>query len=239
MSRWMTPFWWACWIAWQTGRKSSRRWRSESVLVAVMCDGDALDEFHDEERPARFGDAGIQHAGDVRMVHQGQGLPLGLKTRQDLLGVHPRLDDLHGYEPFDRLRLLGHVHRAHAAFADFLDEFVATGDDHPGRGMRWIGGCDARRGWGVRGSRIWPGIEGLGDFPQRLVQRIAGCLASLQQYVQSLAEGIVTRAGMVQEAGPFGGRFFPGKMEQGFFVHDCYSPKKKDRHDMQRVHCQK
>ncbi len=24
-SRWMIPFWWACWIAWQTGMKSSSR----------------------------------------------------------------------------------------------------------------------------------------------------------------------------------------------------------------------
>ena len=27
MSRWMMPFWWACWIAWHTGTKSSRRSR--------------------------------------------------------------------------------------------------------------------------------------------------------------------------------------------------------------------
>ena len=27
MSRWMIPFWWACWIAWQTGTSSSNRWR--------------------------------------------------------------------------------------------------------------------------------------------------------------------------------------------------------------------
>ena len=26
-SRWMTPFWWACCTAWQTGRNSSSRWR--------------------------------------------------------------------------------------------------------------------------------------------------------------------------------------------------------------------
>ena len=27
MSRWMIPFWWACWIAWQTGTNSSSRCR--------------------------------------------------------------------------------------------------------------------------------------------------------------------------------------------------------------------
>ena len=27
MSRWMMPFWWACWTAWQTGTNSSSRCR--------------------------------------------------------------------------------------------------------------------------------------------------------------------------------------------------------------------
>src|SRR5438105_15902090 len=38
MSRWMMPFWWACWIAWQTGTNSSSlsrgvRWLSSQYLV--------------------------------------------------------------------------------------------------------------------------------------------------------------------------------------------------------------
>src|SRR5438445_483484 len=28
MSRWMIPFWWACWIAWQTGTNNSSRSRA-------------------------------------------------------------------------------------------------------------------------------------------------------------------------------------------------------------------
>ena len=31
MSRWMMPFWWACWIAWQTGMNSSSRSRGERL----------------------------------------------------------------------------------------------------------------------------------------------------------------------------------------------------------------
>jgi hypothetical protein len=38
-SRWMTPFWWTCWTAWQTGTNSSRRcrgvrwfWSQNSVI---------------------------------------------------------------------------------------------------------------------------------------------------------------------------------------------------------------
>ena len=32
MSRWMMPFWWACWIAWQTGTNSASRSRGVSLL---------------------------------------------------------------------------------------------------------------------------------------------------------------------------------------------------------------
>ena len=34
MSRWMTPFWWACWIAWQTGTNSSSRCRGVSLRAS-------------------------------------------------------------------------------------------------------------------------------------------------------------------------------------------------------------
>ena len=82
----MTPFWWACWTAWQTGTNSSSRCRGvEPVLVAVRGDRHALDQFHDEVRPAVGGGAGVEHPGDVRVVHQGQGLPLGLEPGQHLL----------------------------------------------------------------------------------------------------------------------------------------------------------
>ena len=105
MSRWIMPFWWACWIAWQTGTKSSSRSRGGKLaLVAVVGDGNALDELHDEERPAGVGAAGVQHAGDVGVVHQRQGLALGLEAGDDLTGVHARLDDLEGHFAADRLR---------------------------------------------------------------------------------------------------------------------------------------
>ena len=81
----MMPFWWACWTAWQTGTNSSSRSRGRQlVLVAVLGDRHALDQFHDEVRPARVGRAGVEHLGDVRVVHQGQGLPLGLEPGEHL-----------------------------------------------------------------------------------------------------------------------------------------------------------
>src|SRR6516225_5556590 len=62
------------------------------------------------------------------MVHEGQCLALGLEAGQDGLGVHAGLDELEGDLAADRLRLLGYPDSAHAAFADFLQEPVAAGD---------------------------------------------------------------------------------------------------------------
>ena len=85
MSRWMMPFWWACWTAWQTGTNSSSRCaRRELVVVAVLGDRDAVDQLHDEVGPAAVGRAGVEDPGDVRVVHQRQGLPLGLEAGDDL-----------------------------------------------------------------------------------------------------------------------------------------------------------
>ena len=40
----------------------------EIGLVAVFGDGDALDQLHDEVRPARFRGPGVENAGDVARV---------------------------------------------------------------------------------------------------------------------------------------------------------------------------
>jgi hypothetical protein len=73
--------------------------------------------------------AGVEHSGDVDVIHQGQGLTLGLEAGNDLLRVHASLDKLDGHQALDRLRLLGHPHRTHAAFADLLDQLVRTDDE--------------------------------------------------------------------------------------------------------------
>ena len=102
-SRWMIPFWWACCTAWQTRTNSSSRSADRELLaVAVVGDRDAADQLHDEVGPARLGGAGVEHPGDVRVVHQRQGLPLGLEPGDHLPGVHARLDDLQGHLAADR-----------------------------------------------------------------------------------------------------------------------------------------
>ena len=55
-----------------------------------------------------------------------QRLALGFKAGDDLLGVHAQLDDLERHAAAHRFLLLGHVNHAAAAFADFLEQFVAA-----------------------------------------------------------------------------------------------------------------
>ena len=69
---------------------------------------------------------GVEHLGDVRMVHQCQGLPLGLEAGHDFAGVHAGLDDLQGDRAADGLFLVGHVNDAHAALAEQLAKLVGA-----------------------------------------------------------------------------------------------------------------
>ena len=101
------------------------------VAVAELGDGDSLDEFHHEERPAGLSRAGVEHLGDIGVVHQGQRLTFRLEPRDHLSGVHARLDDFQGDDPAHGLHLLGHVNNAEAPLADLLQELVGT--DKPAR----------------------------------------------------------------------------------------------------------
>ncbi len=56
----------------------------QAIGVAILGDGHSLDQLHDEERPAAVGGAGVENLGDVVVVHQGQGLALGLEPSDDL-----------------------------------------------------------------------------------------------------------------------------------------------------------
>ena len=117
------------------------------VLVAVLGDRDAPHEVHHEVGPAGLGRPGVEDLGDVRVVHQGQRLPLGLEAGDHLLGVHAQLDDLQRHLAADRLLLLGHVDDAQAALADLLQQLV--GADHRARFFRdgWTkGSLQARSG---------------------------------------------------------------------------------------------
>ena len=114
-------------MAWQTWmNKIEPLPRGKIVLVAILGDLDAAHQFHDEVGPAGVGGARVEHLGDVRMVHHRQRLALGFEAGDDRLGVHAQLDDLERDAAAHRFLLLGHVNHAAAAFADFLEQFVAA-----------------------------------------------------------------------------------------------------------------
>jgi hypothetical protein len=75
------------------------------------------------------------------MIHHRQRLPFRLKPRQHLLGVHAQLDDLERHAAAHRFLLLRHPHHAEAAFADLLQQFVASDA---------IAGFFRRRPWDTR-----------------------------------------------------------------------------------------
>src|SRR6478752_2742197 len=81
----------------------------ELALVAILRDLDAAHQFHDEKWAASVGAAGVEDARDVRMIHQGEGLPFRFKTRDDTIGVHAEFDHLERDAAADRFILLSHV----------------------------------------------------------------------------------------------------------------------------------
>ena len=62
------------------------------------------------------------------MVHQGQGLPLGLEAGDDLPESMPGLMILSATMRWTGCGLLGHEDGAHAAFADLLQQLVRADD---------------------------------------------------------------------------------------------------------------
>ena len=94
------------------------------LLIAEFCDWSSFDQLHHEIGSSRVGRSGIQHFGDIGMIHHGQRLPLGFKSSHNLVRIHARFDDLESHFAADRFFLLGHINSAHAASADLLKQFV-------------------------------------------------------------------------------------------------------------------
>jgi hypothetical protein len=110
------------------------------LAVAVVGDRHAPDQLHHEVGAAALGRAGVEHPGDVGVIHQRQSLALGLEASDDLLGVHAGLDHLERHLTAHRVRLLCQEHGTHAPLADRLHEPVGA-DAHAGsfEGARWAG----------------------------------------------------------------------------------------------------
>ena len=154
MSRWIIPFWWACWIAWQTGTNSSSRcFRDSCRSSQYSVIGTPLTSSMTKKgRPDLL--TGVEHAGDVGVVHQGQRLAFGIEPGQDGAAVHAGLDDLDGDHPPYRRGLLGHPDAAHATLADLLDELVLTRQHRPAPSAGpAVGACAGDLGAGGDGWR--------------------------------------------------------------------------------------
>ena len=122
----MIPFWWACWTAWQTGTNSSSRCRGVRwLLVAVLGDRHALDQLHDEVRPARCRSCRRRAPWRCSGGPSAPAPAARPRSGRSPAGVSmPGLMTLSATLRLDRLGLLGHVDDAHAPFADLLQQLV-------------------------------------------------------------------------------------------------------------------
>ena len=126
-SRWMTPFWCACWTpAAHAEEELEPVAQIEAVPVAVVGDRLAGHQLHDEVGKALVGGAGVERAGDVGVIHHRERLPLALEAGEHLVGIHPEPDHLERDRPPERLELLGLVDGPHAALAEDAGDAVGA-----------------------------------------------------------------------------------------------------------------
>ena len=155
------------------------------VLIAKFSDRDTPYQLHHEKGSARVGCAGIQNLRNIGVLHHRKGLSLGLKSSDDLFGIHAQLDDFQRHTSCDRLLLLCHVDHPTTSFADILKKFVSPDDGALGfrkrcfLGLRWI------RSWIQR-------------------NKVRGCLMRLKQVIQLLSESWLILAGLGKKVATFG-----------------------------------
>ena len=151
--------------------------------IAVVDDREALHQLHHEVGPAALGRAGLEHPGDVSVVHQRQRLPLRLEPGDDIARVHARLDDLQGHLAANGVPLLGDEDQAKASLADLLHEFIGTDDRAGALGDRPVilGRVRARR-----------------DILEEAVRGVVG----VQERFDFSAQFRVGAAGLVEVRGP-------------------------------------
>ena len=126
----------------------------QRVAGAVGRDRLPPDILHNEVRAALRRGARVEHMGDSRVIHQREGLSLGLKPRHHLRRVHPCFDDLQRDLTPHGPRLLGQPHLPHAAFAHQFEQAIRSkGVGTVRRALRRS--CRVSLGIGVRTSRVF------------------------------------------------------------------------------------
>src|SRR5262249_23672120 len=83
--------------------------------------------------PAGAVGAAVAAAAVAGVVRLGGGRLPRLGGREPVPRLHPRLDQLQGHLPLDRLGLASQVNRPHPALADQFGEGVPAGDHAPDR----------------------------------------------------------------------------------------------------------
>src|SRR4051794_38677767 len=99
--------------------------RRECMFVAIGGDRDAGDVLHHEVRPTLLRRAGIEDSRDGGVIHQGERLALGFKTRDDFARVHTGFDQLERDAAAHRLFLLSQPDFAHPAFTYDLEQPIS------------------------------------------------------------------------------------------------------------------
>ena len=129
-SRWMMPFWCACWTAWQTGMNSSSRWRGVSLASSqyFVSGTPLISSMTKNGRPVSLTPASSTLAmfGWSMSASACRSCSNRARTRA---GIDAGLDDLERHPPLDRFGLVGDEDDAHAALAEFLAELEPAGED--------------------------------------------------------------------------------------------------------------
>jgi hypothetical protein len=163
--------------------------RRDLQSIAVLRDGPAVDELHDEIGLSFFRRSAIEDRGDVRMLETAENLPLLEEAAQEGL----RADTAQELESDGLLEEVvvpdRPVDHGHAAAADLVQD--AVGSDTPA-----FGGGEARS-----------------DGRKR--KELPGLVVGREKGLDLLSQGLVPRAGPIQERRPRSGGLFEGRLEDG------------------------
>ena len=151
------------------------------LRVTELGDWQAMDQLHDKVRSSVFRRSRVEHFGHVGMVHQRQGLPLRLKPRDHIPGIHAGLDDLQSDLARDGCLLLGHINDAEAPLRRSCSRSLYGPIRVPGHSATLT-------------STVW-------SRPRMAFHEAAGAAADLQQMLHPLPQARITRAGLVQKRG--------------------------------------
>ena len=123
------------------------------------------------------------------MIHHRQSLPLAFETGDDLLCIHPHFDDFERDLAPHWLLLLGHIHNATPALAQFFEQFVAPDPIARFLAQRKVQ-CGSQKS------------SGIGRF---IRQESAGVGLGLNQLIDFSTQGSISSAGLRDERCPFPG----------------------------------